>query len=96
MLLNATPGALIALLLGWGPVAAVVMAGITWISSSGVIAKMLQDLGRLTNRETPVVLSILVIEDLAMAFYLPVLDRAPDRHGPRRRRRRRSWSRWRR
>jgi len=73
MLLNATPGALLALLLGWGPVAAVAMAGITWISSSGVIARMLQDLGRLANRETPVVLSILVIEDLAMAFYLPVL-----------------------
>jgi CPA2 family monovalent cation:H+ antiporter-2 len=73
MLLNATPGALLALLLGWGPVAAVVMAGITWVSSSGVIAKMLEDLGRLTNRETPVVLSILVIEDFAMAFYLPVL-----------------------
>ena len=34
---------------------------------------MLQDLGRLANRETPVVLSILVIEDLAMAFYLPIL-----------------------
>jgi len=73
MLLNATPGALIALLLGWGPVAAVAMAGITWVSSSGVVAKMLQDLGRLTNRETPVVLSLLVIEDFAMAFYLPVL-----------------------
>lgn len=73
MLLNAIPGALAALLLGWGPVAAVALAGITWISSSGVIAKMLQDLGRLSNRETPVVLSILVIEDLAMAFYLPVL-----------------------
>ena len=49
------------------------MGGITWVSSSGVIAKVLQDLGRLTNRETPVVLSILVIEDFAMAFYLPVL-----------------------
>ena len=73
MLLNALPGALIALLLGWGPVAAVAMAGITWVSSSGVVAKMLGDLGRLTNRETPVVLSLLVIEDFAMAFYLPVL-----------------------
>ncbi|MCR2762839.1 cation:proton antiporter [Microbacterium sp. zg.B48] len=73
MALNAVPGALLALLLGWGPVAAVAMAGITWVSSSGVVAKVLQDLGRLTNRETPVVLSILVIEDLAMAFYLPVL-----------------------
>jgi CPA2 family monovalent cation:H+ antiporter-2 len=73
MLLNAAPGALLAIILGWGPVAAVAMAGITWVSSSGVIAKMLQDLGRLANRETPVILSILVIEDLAMAFYLPVL-----------------------
>ncbi|WES63477.1 cation:proton antiporter [Microbacter sp. GSS18] len=73
MVLNATPGAVLALALGWGPVAAVALAGITWISSSGVIAKMLHDLGRLSNRETPTVLSILVIEDLAMAFYLPVL-----------------------
>ncbi|MEZ3160796.1 cation:proton antiporter [Microbacterium sp. BWT-B31] len=73
MVLNAVPGAAIALLLGWGPISAVVMAGITWASSSGVIAKMLQDLGRLSNRETPVVLAILVIEDLAMAFYLPIM-----------------------
>lgn len=71
--LNALPGAAFALLLGWGPIAAVAVAGITWISSSGVIAKLLGDLGRLGNRETPVVISILVIEDLAMAFYLPVL-----------------------
>jgi len=73
-LLNALPGAAFALLLGWGPVAAVALAGITWVSSSGVIAKVLGDLGRLGNRETPVVLSVLVIEDLAMAFYLPLLS----------------------
>ncbi|SCL23358.1 monovalent cation:H+ antiporter-2, CPA2 family [Micromonospora nigra] len=72
-LLNALPGAAFALLLGWGWVAAAVLGGITWISSSGVIAKMLGDLGRLGNRETPVILSILVIEDLAMAFYLPLV-----------------------
>ncbi|MCX4718953.1 cation:proton antiporter [Streptomyces virginiae] len=71
--LNAAPGAAAALLLGWGPVAAVALAGVTWISSSGVIAKVLGDLGRLGNRETPVVLGILVIEDLAMAVYLPIL-----------------------
>ncbi|MBX7269874.1 cation:proton antiporter [Micromonospora sp. Llam7] len=73
VLLNALPGAAFALLLGWGWVSAVVLAGITWISSSGVIAKVLADLGRLGNRETPVVLSVLVIEDLAMAFYLPLV-----------------------
>ncbi|MFC7546325.1 cation:proton antiporter [Plantactinospora sp. GCM10030261] len=72
-LLNALPGAAFALLLGWGPVAALVLAGITWVSSSGVIAKVLADLGRLGNRETPVILSVLVIEDLAMALYLPLV-----------------------
>lgn len=72
--LNAVPGAAFALLMGWGPIAALAMAGATWVSSSGVIAKILRDLGRLGNRETPVILSILVMEDLAMAFYLPVLS----------------------
>lgn len=73
-LLNAVPGAAFALVLGWGPVAAVALAGVTWVSSSGVVAKVLRDLRRLGNRETPVILSVLVIEDLAMAFYLPVLS----------------------
>ncbi|WP_416978189.1 cation:proton antiporter [Streptomyces sp. T028] len=72
-LLNALPGAATALLLGWGPVAAVVLAGVTWVSSSGVIAKILGDLGRLGNRETPAILSILVLEDLSMAVYLPIV-----------------------
>jgi CPA2 family monovalent cation:H+ antiporter-2 len=72
-LLNALPGAGFALLMGWDWVAALVLAGITWVSSSGVIAKVLADLGRLGNRETPVILSVLVIEDLAMAFYLPLV-----------------------
>lgn len=71
--LNALPGAAFALLLGWGWQAALVLAGITWVSSSGVIAKVLGDLGRLGNRETPTILSVLVIEDLAMAFYLPLV-----------------------
>ncbi|MFC5289999.1 cation:proton antiporter [Actinokineospora guangxiensis] len=73
IVLNATPGVVVALLLGWGPVGALAMAGVTYISSSGIVAKVLGDLGRLGNRETPVVLSILVFEDLAMAVYLPIL-----------------------
>ncbi|MEJ3659076.1 cation:proton antiporter [Actinomycetes bacterium KLBMP 9759] len=73
IVLNAAPGAAVALLLGWGPIGAVVLAGVTYISSSGIIAKVLGDLGRLGNRETPVVLSILVFEDLVMALYLPIL-----------------------
>ncbi|MBM7773021.1 CPA2 family monovalent cation:H+ antiporter-2 [Actinokineospora baliensis] len=73
IVLNALPGAAVALWLGWGPVGALAMAGVTYISSSGIVAKVLGDLGRLGNRETPVVLSILVFEDLAMAVYLPIL-----------------------
>ena len=72
ILLNALPGATIALLLGWGWPSAVAMAGVTAVSSSGIVAKVLADLGRLGNRETPTVLGILVLEDLAMAVYLPV------------------------
>jgi CPA2 family monovalent cation:H+ antiporter-2 len=73
IVLNAAPGVAVALLLGWGPVGALTMAGVTYISSSGIVAKVLGDLGRLGNRETPVVLSVLVFEDLAMAVYLPIL-----------------------
>ncbi|GAA2821726.1 cation:proton antiporter [Crossiella cryophila] len=73
LVLNATPGVAAALILGWGPIGALAMGGVTYISSSGIVAKVLGDLGRLGNRETPVVLSILVFEDLAMAVYLPVL-----------------------
>jgi len=71
--LNFTPGLLAGLLLGWSPLAAVVLGGVTYVTSSGIVAKVLGDLGRLGNRETPVVLSILVIEDLAMAVYLPLV-----------------------
>jgi len=73
LVLNFLPGAALALMLGWGGVGAMVMGGVTYISSSGIAAKVITDLGRLGNRETPVVLSILVFEDLAMAVYLPIL-----------------------
>ncbi len=73
MVLNALPGVALGLLLGWEPLAAVLLGGVTWISSSGVVSKVLADLGRLGFRETPAVLNLLVIEDLAMAVYLPVV-----------------------
>lgn len=73
LVLNSAPGVAVALLLGWGPVAAVAMGGITYVTSSGITAKVMADLGWLGNREVPVVLSLLVFEDLTMAIYLPIL-----------------------
>lgn len=70
---NATPGVIAGLLLGWGALGAAVLGGVTYISSSGIIAKLLTDLGRLGNRETPLILSVLVIEDIVMAVFLPIL-----------------------
>ncbi len=70
--LNFTPGLLAGLVLGWSPGASLLLGGVTYISSSGIISKLLGDLGRLANRETPVILTILVIEDLVMAVYLPI------------------------
>lgn len=71
--LNFTPGAICALLLGWPATSALLLGGVTWVSSSTIVAKTLEDLGRLGNRETPVVLSLLVLEDLAMTLYLPLV-----------------------
>jgi CPA2 family monovalent cation:H+ antiporter-2 len=45
LVLNITPGIAIGLLLGWSPVAALLLGGVTYISSSSIIAKVLGDLG---------------------------------------------------
>lgn len=71
--LNFPPGFIVGLLLGWTPLAALLLGGVTYISSSCVIAKVLAELGRLNNPETPTIISILVLEDLAMAVYLPLV-----------------------
>jgi CPA2 family monovalent cation:H+ antiporter-2 len=73
LLLNFTPGFVAGLMLGFGTVVAIVLGGVTYVSSSGIVAKLLSDLGRIGNRETPAILSILVTEDLAMALYLPLV-----------------------
>jgi CPA2 family monovalent cation:H+ antiporter-2 len=70
--LNVTPGAVAGWLLGLDAVGILALAGVTYVSSSGLIARLLEDLHRLGNRETPAVLSVLVLEDFAMAGYLPL------------------------
>jgi monovalent cation:H+ antiporter-2, CPA2 family len=73
VVLNMLPGVVAAAVMGWSTEAALVLGGITYVSSSGLVAKLLEDLGRLGNRETPVILTVLVFEDLAMAALLPII-----------------------
>ncbi|HSJ61398.1 MAG TPA: cation:proton antiporter [Jiangellaceae bacterium] len=71
--LNVSAGFLLGLALGWGTAEAMVIAGALGISSSAIATKLLIELHRLTNAETPVILGIIVIEDLFLAFYLALL-----------------------
>ena len=73
LLLNFPPGLIVGLLLGWSPLASILLGGVTFISSSGIIARVLFELDRTSSPETPTVLSILVLEDLVMAIYLPLI-----------------------
>ncbi len=73
LLLNFPPGLIVGLLLGWSPLASILLGGVTFISSSGIIARVLFELDRTNSPETPTVLSILVLEDLVMAIYLPLI-----------------------
>lgn len=70
---NATPGFAIGLILGWSVTESLLLAGVTYISSSGIVARLLDDFDRLANRETPTILSLLVMEDIVMAIYLPIM-----------------------
>lgn len=71
--LNFTPGVLAGALLGLPPLTWVLLGGITYLTSSGIASKILSDLGRLGNRETPTILAVCVLEDVVMAVYLPVV-----------------------
>jgi K+:H+ antiporter subunit KhtU len=72
LLLNYTPGLLAGFIMGWNLPTAVILGAVTWVTSSGVAAKVLTDSGRRGAPETPVVMAILVMEDLAMAVFLPI------------------------
>lgn len=73
IVLNFLPGFLFGLLLGWDVVLALLLGGVTYVSSSGIISKVLSDMQSLGNRETPAILSVMVFEDLVMALYLPLM-----------------------
>jgi monovalent cation:H+ antiporter-2, CPA2 family len=73
LVINFIPGVVAGLIFGWGLMASLLLGGVVYISSSGIIAKLLTDLKRMHNCETPVIMSILVLEDVAMIVFLPIM-----------------------
>lgn len=71
-ILNFLPGLIAGLIMNWGPLASWLLGGVTYISFSGVVARILSEMHWLNNKETPAVISILVLEDLIMAVFLPL------------------------
>ncbi len=69
-LLNFVVGVLIGFLLGMGWLAALFLGGIVYISSSGVIAKLLSERDLIAYPEAERTLGVLVFEDLAMVVIL--------------------------
>jgi CPA2 family monovalent cation:H+ antiporter-2 len=59
---------------GWGTREALVIAGITATSSSAIVTKLLIELGRLANNETPMILGVTVVEDIFIAIYLAIVS----------------------
>ena len=71
---NALPGAIIGLLLGWGWVGAVVLSGLTYVSSSGIAAELISESGWNRSEMAKRTISILALEDMALAIYLPIIS----------------------
>ena len=70
---NFIPGAALALLFGWGPLAALALGGISYVSSSGIASELIRESGWRRSELSRRIVTILVFEDLALAPYLPFL-----------------------
>jgi CPA2 family monovalent cation:H+ antiporter-2 len=72
--INFALGLAYAALLGWPLKEVLVAAGITTISSSAIVAKVLFDLRRTANPETEMILGIIMFEDVFLAVYLSLVS----------------------
>lgn len=73
LVVNGTPGLIIGFLLGWGWIGAIALAGITYVSSSGIAAQLIKEMGWMRSEVAKRAIGVLVFEDLALAPYLPLL-----------------------
>jgi CPA2 family monovalent cation:H+ antiporter-2 len=73
LVINGIPGALIALVLGWGLQGALLLGGITYVSSSGIASELIRESGWARSQVAKRTIAVLVSEDLILAPYLPLL-----------------------
>ena len=74
VLINLGIGLAFGFWVGWGPREALVIAGMTATSSSAIVTKLLIELRRLPNAETPMILGVTVVEDIFIAIYLAIVS----------------------
>lgn len=72
--INITLGLLFGWAAGFPAKEVLVIAGITTISSSAIVAKVLVDLKRTANPETEMILGIIMFEDIFLALYISILS----------------------
>ncbi|MCI1856853.1 MAG: cation:proton antiporter [Sporolactobacillus sp.] len=72
--INFTLGLLYPLILGFPLKETLLIAGITTVSSSAIVAKVIVDLRRTGNAETELILGIIMFEDLFLAVYLSLIS----------------------
>ncbi|HKR13878.1 MAG TPA: cation:proton antiporter [Pyrinomonadaceae bacterium] len=72
--LNFTLGFLYGYLTGFSPTEMLIIAGVTTISSSAIVAKILFDYRRTANPETELILGITMYEDVFLAVYLSLIS----------------------
>ena len=72
--INFTAGLAYAYLTGFSATETLIIAGITTISSSAIVAKILFDYKRTANPETELILGITMYEDVFLAVYLSLLS----------------------
>jgi CPA2 family monovalent cation:H+ antiporter-2 len=74
IVLNMGVGLAFGFWVGWGSREALIIAGMTATSSSAIVTKLLIELRRLANTETPMILGVTVIEDVFIAIYLAIVS----------------------
>ncbi len=74
MAINLTLGLLFPFLMGWPLKEILIVAGVTTISSSAIVAKMIVDLKRSVRSETEMILGLMMFQDVFVAIYLSVVS----------------------